>query len=901
VKITLISRHLLLLGFAGLLTACSSGTSGGNTATKGTPASIIVTSNLNPSTVGQSVTFTATIPAGTPAITGSVTFMDGTTTLGTGTISGTAATYTASALAAGPHSITAVYGGDSNWNSITSPAITQTVNAAAKGTPASITVVSNLNPSILGQSVTFTATIPAGTPAITGSVTFKDGATTLGTGSISGTTATYTASALAAGSHSITAVYGGDSNWNSITSAAITQTVNAAKGTPASITVASNLNPSTLGQSVTFTATLPSATPAVTGTVTFKEGAATLGTGTISGTTATLTLSTLPVGSHSVTAVYGGDSNWNSVTSATPIVQVVNKGVPASVTVTSTLSPSVTAQPLTFTATLPSATPAITGTVTFKEGATTLGTGTISGTTASYSTSSLAVGTHDITATYEGDANWNTLTSPVFTQIVNVLTPGTWSRAFGGNGGAAEAMAVATDAHNNVIVVGFFTGTITLGADTLVNPASNSTFDIFVVKYSATGAYLWSKRFGDSAASGFQTQRAWAVATDSHDDIFITGDFNTFGAGGNTLAFGGTTAPLTSQKDAVYVAKLSGSNGDGIWAVQGGGSDNSDFGQGLAVDSQDDVLVTGFFRGASIGFASTVLTVHDANNADGSAGTQDIFIEKLRGSSGDALWAQPKAFGSAFNQVATAIALDRGTTNTDGFVLTGTFVNSLNFGPTSATNMNVPTNTSAAFVAKFDKDGGYLWSHPYGGTVTTQSAGSGISVDSSGNIAAIGTFTGNIDFANNCPVTGIGCTVAGIGTSTDTFVLLLRQNGDSAWASSIGSPGQDGQDGVGVAFDSAGNVLVGATVAGDVTFGGATKAGKGATDIFVAKYGPDGAPISGTLVGDGDIQYERGIAVNSLDQAIAVGYFRGQIDFGSGSITPETGGAYGSYVAVVAP
>lgn len=84
-------------------------------------------------------------------------------------------------------------------------------------------------------------------------------------------------------------------------------------------------------------------------------------------------------------------------------------------------------------------------------------------------------------------------------------------------------MAVATDAHNNVIVVGFFTGTITLGADTLVNPDSNnSTFDIFVVKYSATGAYLWSKRFGDSAASAFQTQRAWAVATDSHDDIFIT-------------------------------------------------------------------------------------------------------------------------------------------------------------------------------------------------------------------------------------------------------------------------------------------------------------------------------------------------------------------------------------------
>ena len=89
----------------------------------------------------------------------------------------------------------------------------------------SVTLTSSSNPSTYGSSVTFTATI---TPsAATGTVTFKDGSTTLGTGAISSGTATYGTSALSVGSHSITAVYGGDSNYNGSTSSVLTQTINA--------------------------------------------------------------------------------------------------------------------------------------------------------------------------------------------------------------------------------------------------------------------------------------------------------------------------------------------------------------------------------------------------------------------------------------------------------------------------------------------------------------------------------------------------------------------------------------------------------------------------------------------------------------------------------------------------
>src|SRR5207302_1106657 len=152
---------------------------------------------------GQSVTFTATVPSG---VTGTVTFSDGTTTLGTGTISGTTATFTTTTLAVGTHPVTAVYGGDANYNTATSAVDNQVVNKATLGQNglANIILTSSPNPSIVGQSVTFAATVPSG---VTGTVQFVDGTTTLGTGTIAGTVATFITTTLAVGTHPITAVY----------------------------------------------------------------------------------------------------------------------------------------------------------------------------------------------------------------------------------------------------------------------------------------------------------------------------------------------------------------------------------------------------------------------------------------------------------------------------------------------------------------------------------------------------------------------------------------------------------------------------------------------------------------------------------------------------------------------
>ena len=172
------------------------------------------------STLGQSVTFTATL-TGAANPTGSVTILDGATTLGTAALSGNTATFTTSALAVGAHSLAAQYAGDANNAAATSAALAHTV-ALAQPTVALTGAASS---STLGQSVAFSATL-TGAANPTGSVTILDGATTLGTATLSGNTATFTTSALAVGMHSLTAQYAGDANNAAATSAALAHQVN---------------------------------------------------------------------------------------------------------------------------------------------------------------------------------------------------------------------------------------------------------------------------------------------------------------------------------------------------------------------------------------------------------------------------------------------------------------------------------------------------------------------------------------------------------------------------------------------------------------------------------------------------------------------------------------------------
>jgi hypothetical protein len=184
-------------------------------------------------------------------------------------------------------------------------------------------------------------------------------------------------------------------------------------------TLSSSPNPSTYGEAVTFTAVVSSSqgAPPDGEPVSFVSGKKVLGTGTLSGGSASFTTSTLKVGTTAVTAVYSGDSNFANSTSK-PVKQVVSKAT-TTTTLVSSLNPSNSGQAVTFTASVtPEFSGTVTGTVAFYDGTTLLKTVALSGGVAKFTTSTLTSGTHTITATYNGSTDY-TGSSGSVVQTVN--------------------------------------------------------------------------------------------------------------------------------------------------------------------------------------------------------------------------------------------------------------------------------------------------------------------------------------------------------------------------------------------------------------------------------------------------------------------------------------------------
>jgi hypothetical protein len=263
-------------------------------------AVIAVASSANPANYGQPLTFMAAI---TPAsATGSVQFLDGGTLLGTANVMSGAATLTTSSLAAGSHSISAVYSGDANFIGAAAG-----LSQAVKPTTTT-SLTSNTTSITYGQTVNFTATISPS--AATGTVLFLDGALTLGSAVVSNGQAKLSVATLSAGSHSVMVVYSGDAADSPSASSA--RIVSVAQAKPA-INLSVSPNPATAGGTVTCTAKV--SPNSATGTVAFYDGTTLLGTGTLSGGTATYAILPLSIGNHAITAVYNGDTNFISVTS----------------------------------------------------------------------------------------------------------------------------------------------------------------------------------------------------------------------------------------------------------------------------------------------------------------------------------------------------------------------------------------------------------------------------------------------------------------------------------------------------------------------------------------------------------------------------------------------------------
>lgn len=395
-----------------------------------------LTSSAEPAVFGQPVTFTAAVApvapgAGSP--TGTVTFLDGTTVLGTvpvGPGTGERASLTTSALVVAQHAIQAQYSGDDNFLA-GSDALTQTVLRGQTST----VLTSSANPAQSGQPITFSARVSpvapaAGTP--TGTVTFTVNGAPLGSPApvVDGVATSTSFASLSPGTYKIGATYGGDRNF--VTSSAVLDQgtgQEVVKGATA-MTFSSSPNPSAYGQTVTFTSVVSAVAPATgrpSGVVQFFDGDVLLGSvslvpGAPGSATATFPFATLAPGAHSVRSVYVG--NFNFTGQSASLSQGVGL-IPTVTGVTAAPNPSVFGQSVTFTATVaadPDTAGTPSGTVTFRDGTTVLGTAALESVQgkqqATLTVPSLHAGARAITAGYDGSGDFAASTSPVFTQNV---------------------------------------------------------------------------------------------------------------------------------------------------------------------------------------------------------------------------------------------------------------------------------------------------------------------------------------------------------------------------------------------------------------------------------------------------------------------------------------------------
>ena len=429
---------------------------------------------------------TALTPTGTVALIGQGGPFPNPVGVGSSTLSGSGTTATGTVsvddLPGGTYTLFAKYPGDGTFAGSSSAAINVTVAKEAPAVelvdalPSSSTFNSTPITASYGTPIVFEALIsglssannPIGDGAATGTVTFTRTLSSTTTNlspaipltdlaqadsglgefyDCSGTPST----CLTPGANTINGSYSGDNSYTagnsgtSIPSFSLSVTITSATtstivSSPASGTTVGTTTPVTLNAAV---ATSSGSGSAPNGTVTFFSGATPLaspvavtgtagnqtfaGAGTPASAVASLT-TTLPAGTDSITAIYNGDSvdsNYAASSASTPII-IIAMALPATTTtVSASPNPSTVGQNVTLTATVTSTqmNPAITGTVTFSEGSTTIGSAPVSSGQAILMTTALPLGTFTIKATYSGDTNYNGSSGTTTTFTVNDPAP----------------------------------------------------------------------------------------------------------------------------------------------------------------------------------------------------------------------------------------------------------------------------------------------------------------------------------------------------------------------------------------------------------------------------------------------------------------------------------------------
>ncbi len=385
--------------------------------------------------------------------------------------------------------------------------------------------------------------------------------------------------------------------------------------------------------------------------------------------------------------------------------------------------------------------------------------------------------------------------------------------------------------------------------------------------------------FGFAVGMGaFTSDEGNAIAVDASGNVYTTGFFDgtvDFDPGAGTLNL---TSAGTGGGD-IFVQKLD-AIGNLVWAKAMGGT-SIDVGYGIALDDSGNVYTTGYFAG-TVDFDPGAGTANLT-----SVGGDDIFVQMLD-SSGTFVWA--RAIGGTATDEGLGITVDASS----NVYITGSFQGTVDFDPGAGTANITAVDLSDIFVEKLNSSGEYVWAKAVGGAGSN--FGSGIAVDTSGNVYTTGSFESTADFdpgAGTVDLTSLG--------GGDIFVQKLDSSGNLVWAKAVGGTSTD--EGIAITVDVSGNVYSTGYFAGTADFdpgaGTADLSSAGGDDIFVQKLDSSGNFVWANAMGGPSGDQGNGIALDVSGNVYTTGLFAGTADFdpGAGTANLTSAGSFDIFVS----
>ena len=370
---------------------------------------------------------------------------------------------------------------------------------------------------------------------------------------------------------------------------------------------------------------------------------------------------------------------------------------------------------------------------------------------------------------------------------------------FGLSGFDTDAAGVAIDSSDNIYITGTSQGTNLFGK----NATSGTTDDIFVAKLNSSGVVQWVY-----TAGGTGRDRGRKIALDSSGNVYVVGYYM------STVDFGGGNVTSNGSWDA-FILKLN-SSGTFQWVKSYGGSTGNDLGRDVVVDSNDNVIMLGTFRG-TVNF--------DSGDGGGvvnyTSNDYDVFLIRLNSSG---IWQSVWRTENSGSADGRALAIDSNNVT----YLTGSFSGTVKFGDDTYT----AANSNDLFIHKIDTYTLGALQPTYTSNIDTTQKAKGISVDSSGNIYATGTFQNTVNFG------GGNITTSG----KDIYLLKLNSSLAFQWVKRFATDdGEAGQAfGTAIAIDDDGNVYSVGQIGGNYNLGGQAVVSGSNNDAYIVKYDSSG-------------------------------------------------------------